>query len=144
VNYVNAPILAKSRKIAVVESKSETAEEYSSTVSIRLIGGGLTKLIAGTVVGDEPKIVSVDDDKMDIFPAGRMIFAKHINKPNVIGPCCMVLGKNSINISGMQVGRSEIGGVTMMVLNVDSEISAPILEEVRTVPGIINAKLVTL
>jgi D-3-phosphoglycerate dehydrogenase len=32
----------------------------------------------------------------------------------------------------------------MMVLNVDSEISTPILEEVRTVPGIINAKLVTL
>jgi len=81
---------------------------------------------------------------MDIFPAGRMIFAKHINKPNVIGPCCMVLGKNDINISGMQVGRSEIGGVTMMVLNVDSEVSAPILEEVRSVPGILNAKIVTL
>jgi len=127
-----------------VESKSESSEEYSSTVSIRLISSGLTKLVAGTVVGDESKIISVDEDKMDIFPAGRMIFAKHINKPNVVGPCCMVLGKNDINISGMQVGRSEIGGVTMMVLNVDSEVSAPILEEVRSVPGILNAKIVTL
>jgi D-3-phosphoglycerate dehydrogenase len=144
VNYVNAPTLAKSRKVAVVESKSESSEEYSSTMSIRLISSGLTKLVAGTVVGDESKIISVDEDKMDIFPAGRMIFAKHINKPNVIGPCCMVLGKNEINISGMQVGRSEIGGFTMMVLNVDSEVSAPILEEVRSIPGILNAKLVTL
>ena len=144
VNYVNAPTLAKSRKVAVVESKSESSEEYSSTISIRLISSGLTKLVAGTVVGDESKIISVDEDKMDIFPAGRMIFAKHINKPNVIGPCCMVLGKKEINISGMQVGRSEIGGVTMMVLNVDSEVSAPILEEVRSIPGILNAKLVTL
>ena len=127
-----------------MESKSESSEEYSSTVSIKLISSELTKLVAGTVVGDESKIISVDDDKMDIFPAGHMIFAKHINKPNVIGPCCMVLGKNDINISGMQVGRSEIGGVTMMVLNVDSEVSAPILEEVRSVPGILNAKLVTL
>ena len=32
----------------------------------------------------------------------------------------------------------------MMVLNVDSEVSAPILEEVRSIPGILNAKLVTL
>jgi D-3-phosphoglycerate dehydrogenase / 2-oxoglutarate reductase len=144
VNYVNAPSLAKSRQIAVVESKSESSEEYASTVSIRLIGGGMTKLIAGTVVGDEPKIVSVDGDKLDIFPAGRMIFAKHINKPNVIGPCCLVLGKNDINISGMQVGRSEIGSITMMVLNVDSEVPAPILEELRNVPGILSAKLVAL
>jgi len=144
VNYVNATTLAKSRQIAVVESKSESSEEYASTVSIKLIGGGMTKLIAGTVVGDEPKIVSVDGDKLDIFPAGYMIFAKHINKPNVIGPCCVVLGKNNINISGMQVGRSEIGSTTMMVLNVDSEVPAPILEELRNVPGILSAKLVKI
>ena len=127
---MNAPVLAKSRQIAVVESKSESAEEYSSTVTIRLISPSMSKLVAvGTVVGDEPKIVAVDNDRVDIFPAGRMIFAKHINRPNVIGPCCLVLGKNDINISGMQVGRSEIGGETMMVLNVDSEVSDPILDE---------------
>ncbi|MCO5384240.1 MAG: hypothetical protein NHB15_21065 [Methanosarcina barkeri] len=144
VNYVNAPTLAKSRQIAVVESKSESSEEYSSTVSIRVISGDLTKIVAGTVVGDEPKIIAVDEDRVDIFPAGRMIFAKHVNKPNVIGPCCLVLGKNNINISGMQVGRAEIGGVTLMVLNVDSQVSNTILEEVRQVPGILSAKLVTL
>lgn len=144
VNYVNAPTLAKSRMIAVVESKSESSEEYSSIISIKLSSNGKTKLVAGTVVGDEPKIVVVDDDRVDIFPAGHMIFAKHINRPNVIGPCCLVLGKNNINISGMQVGRAEIGGITMMVLNVDAEVSDPILEEVRKVDGILDAKLVTL
>jgi D-3-phosphoglycerate dehydrogenase len=144
VNYVNAPVLAKARQIAVVESKSESAEEYSSTITLKLVSPTMSKLVAGTVVGDEPKIVAIDNDRVDIFPAGRMIFAKHINKPNVIGPCCLVLGKNDINISGMQVGRSEIGTETMMVLNVDSDVSDPILDEVRKVPGIIDAKLVTL
>jgi len=144
VNYVNAPALAKSRKIAVVESKSESAEEYSSTISIHVIRGEEVKLVAGTVVGDEPKIVAVDGDRVDIFPAGRMIFARHINRPNVIGPCCMVLGKNDINISGMQVGRVEVGGTTMMALNVDSDVPDEILDELRQVPGIIDAKLVVL
>ncbi|AKB26343.1 D-3-phosphoglycerate dehydrogenase [Methanosarcina sp. MTP4] len=144
VNYVNAPALAKSRKIAVVESKSESAEEYSSTISIRVIRGEDVKLVAGTVVGDEPKIVAVDGDRVDIFPAGRMIFAKHINRPNVIGPCCIVLGKNNINISGMQVGRVEVGGTTLMALNVDGDVPDDILDELRQVSGIIDAKLVVL
>lgn len=69
VNYVNAPTLAKSRMIAVVESKSESSEEYSSTISIKLSSNGKAKLVAGTVVGDDPKIVAVDDDRVDIFPA---------------------------------------------------------------------------
>ncbi len=144
VNYVNAPALAKSRMIAVVESKSESAEEYSSTISIRVIRGDDVKLVVGTVVGDEPKIVAVDGDRVDIFPAGRMIFAKHINRPNVIGPCCIVLGKNDINISGMQVGRVEVGGTTLMALNVDGDVPDDILDELRQVSGIIDAKLVVL
>ena len=144
VNYVNAPALAKSRQVAVIESKSESSEEYSSTISIKLVGGKSTKLVVGTVVGDEPKIVAVDEDRVDIFPAKRMIFAKHVNRPNVIGPCCMVLGKNNINISGMQVGSVDVGAITLMVLNVDSEVPDAILEELRQVSGIINAKLVML
>lgn len=144
VNYVNAPALAKARKIAVVESKSESAEEYASTITIRMTRADETKLVSGTVVGEEPKIVALDGDRVDIFPAGRMIFAKHINRPNVIGPCCMALGANNINISGMQVGRVEVGGTTMMALNVDSDVPEAILEELRQVPGILDAKLVVL
>lgn len=144
VNYVNAPALAKARKIAVVESKSESAEEYASTITIRLTRSDETKLISGTVVGDKPKIVSLDGDRVDIFPAGRMIFAKHVNRPNVIGPCCMALGDSNINISGMQVGRVEIGETTMMALNVDSDVPEAILDELRQVPGILDAKLVVL
>ncbi|MDD2439139.1 MAG: NAD(P)-dependent oxidoreductase, partial [Methanosarcinaceae archaeon] len=144
VNYVNAPALAKARKIAVVESKSEAAEEYASTITIRLTRADETKLVSGTVVGEEPKIVAIDGDRVDIFPAGRMIFAKHVNRPNVIGPCCMTLGENDINISGMQVGRVEVGGMTMMALNVDSDVPEAILEKLRQVPGILDAKLVVL
>jgi D-3-phosphoglycerate dehydrogenase len=44
----------------------------------------------------------------------------------------------------MQVGRSEIGTATMMVLNVDSEVPAHILDELRSVPGILSAKVVTI
>jgi D-3-phosphoglycerate dehydrogenase len=144
VNYVNAGALAKSRKVEVIESKSETTEEFSSTIKVEVTMDDEKVSIGGTVIGGKGKIISVNGEHVDIVPSGYMIVAKHINKPNVIGPCCLVLGKNNINISGMQVGRAEIGGTTIMVLNVNSEVPEEILKEMRAVEGIIDAKLIKL
>ncbi|WP_292468479.1 phosphoglycerate dehydrogenase [Methanolobus sp.] len=144
VNYVNAGTIAKSRKVGVVESKSDTTEEFSSTIKVEISMGNETVSIAGTVIGGKGKIININGEHVDVIPSGYLIVTKHVNKPNVIGPCCMVLGKNNINISGMQVGRAEIGGTTIMALNVDSEVSEPILKEMRAVEGIIDAKLIKL
>ena len=142
VNYVNAGSLAKSRKVEVVESKSETTEEFSSTIKVEITIGDEKASIVGTVIGGKGKVIKIDGEHVDMVPSGYMIVAKHINKPNVIGPCCILLGKNNINISGMQVGRAEIGGTTIMALNVDSEVPEEILKEMRAVEGIIDAKLI--
>jgi len=144
VNYVNAPSLAKSRNVEVVESKSETSGDHASTIRITLFQGTNTKSVSGAVVGREPKIVMIDGQYVDLVPHGFMIVSNHINRPNVIGPCCIVLGENEINISGMQVGRVEVGGKTIMALNVDNEVSETILDEIRAIDGILDAKLVTL
>ncbi len=144
VNYVNAPSLAKSRNIDVIESKSERSVEYPSSLSIKLVKDSISKSVTGAVAGDEPKIIMIDEQHVDIVPTGYMIVSYHINRPNVIGPCCMTLGNNDINISGMQVGRAEIGGKTIMTLNVDSEVSESVLDEMRNINGIIDAKLITL
>jgi D-3-phosphoglycerate dehydrogenase len=144
VNYVNATSLAKSRKVGVIESKSQTADEYASIIRITITKGNERQSITGTVVGNAAKIIGINEEHVDIVPSGYIIVAKHINKPNVIGPCCILLGKNNINISGMQVGRVPIGDVTIMALNVDSEVSEPILQEMRSVEGILDAKLIKL
>lgn len=144
INYVNAHKVAKARKIEVIESKSDKSEEYSSTITIRMVKDGETRSITGAVVGNEAKIVNIDNYRVDIVPRGYMIVSNHINRPNVIGPCCLVLGRNNINISGMQVGRVGIGEVTIMALNVDSEVPEPILDEIRSIEGIIDANLIKL
>ncbi len=144
VNFVNAMTLAKSRNIEVIESKSETSDEYPSSIRVELVKDSESKSVTGSVVGREPKIITINGQRVDLVPKGYMVVSHHVNRPNVIGPCCMILGKNNINISGMQVGRVEVGGKTIMALNVDSEVSAQILEEIRGIDGIIDAKLVTV
>jgi D-3-phosphoglycerate dehydrogenase len=144
VNYVNAPTIAKERKIQVIESKSKTSQGYSSHIAVKLIKKGEEKIVSGTIVGKEPRIVQIDDYRVDVVPSKFMVVARHRDHPNIIGPCCMILGKNNINIAGMQVGRITAGGEAIMVLNIDSEVDEAILDEIRAVSGIIDAKLVVL
>ncbi|MCE8423496.1 MAG: phosphoglycerate dehydrogenase [Candidatus Methanoperedens sp.] len=144
VNYINAPVIAKERKIQVVESKSETSSGYPSQITIKLSKRGVEKVIGGTVIGKEPRIVQIDRYSIDVIPSNFMIVTRIEDRPNIIGPCCMMLGKKNINIAGMQVGRITAGGEAIMVLNIDSEVDNKTLDEIRAVDGIIDAKLVIL
>ncbi len=144
VNYVNAPTIAKERKLKVVESKSKTVVGYPSQISIKLSKKNESRVISGTVIGKEPRIVQLDEYLIDVIPSGFMIVTRIEDRPNIIGPCCMILGKNDINIAGMQVGRIKAGGEAIMVLNIDHEVDKRILEEIKAVGGIIDARLVIL
>ncbi|MCG2734810.1 MAG: phosphoglycerate dehydrogenase [Candidatus Methanoperedenaceae archaeon] len=144
VNYVNAPTIAKERKLKVVESKSKTVVGYPSQISIKLSKKGESRVISGTVIGKEPRIVQLDEYLIDVIPSGFMIVTRIEDRPNIIGPCCMILGKNDINIAGMQVGRIKAGGEAIMVLNIDNEVDKRILDEIKSVDGIIDARLVIL
>ncbi|MCZ7357519.1 MAG: phosphoglycerate dehydrogenase [Candidatus Methanoperedens sp.] len=144
VNYVNAPGIAKDRRIMVIESKSKTSADYPSQISVKLSKKDEEKVVSGTVIGKEPRIVQIDEYRIDVIPTGFMIVTRIEDHPNIIGPCCMILGKNNINIAGMQVGRITAGGKAIMVLNIDSEVESGILDDIRSVDGIIDAKLVAL
>ncbi len=144
VNYVNAPGIAKDRKIKIIESKSKTSAGYPSQIEIKLSRKGEEKVVSGTIIGKEPRIVQIDEYRIDVIPSGFMIVTRIEDHPNIIGPCCMILGRNNINIAGMQVGRITAGGEAIMVLNIDSEVVSGILDEIRSVDGIIDAKLVVL
>ena len=144
VNYVNAPGLAKSRGIEVSEKKSDSSDEYASVFTMTVAGGGKSLKVSGTAVGNDIKIIQIDKTNVDVYPSAHMIFADHINKPNVIGPCCQVLGENNINISGMQVGHVKIGEPTIMVISVDSDVPEAVLKKLTTVDGVLSAKIVTV
>ncbi|VVB87572.1 Glyoxylate reductase [uncultured archaeon] len=144
VNYVNAPTIAKERKIKVIESKSKTVVGYPSQITLKLGRKGEDRVLSGTVIGKEPRIVQIDEYLIDIIPSGYMILTKIEDHPNIIGPCCMILGKNNINIAGMQVGRIKIGGEAIMVLNIDSDVNDDVLDEIKSVDGIIDAKRIML
>ncbi len=141
VNYVNAPEIAKERKIRIKESKSLETDELQS-VTIGLSGGIESRSVTGGLVGDGMRILKIDGHRVDIVPSRYMIIARHENRPNIIGPCCMILGRENINISGMQVSEAGIDDISIMILNVDSEVSDAVLDKIRGVDGVNDSELI--
>ncbi len=52
------------------------------------------------------------------------------------------MGTAGINISGMQVGKTDVEGTNIMVLTIDNDIPADVLKKVTAIDGIFDAKLV--
>jgi D-3-phosphoglycerate dehydrogenase len=143
VNYVNAPLIAKSRGIEVKVSTSSVASEYTSLVTIRIKAGGKELSVAGTLNSKkEPRIVQVDNFPMEAVPEGDMLVVMNNDKPGVIGGIGMLMGENGINIARMQFGRESAGGRAISVVSIDSPVSEAIMAKVRKLPNVISVKQV--
>ncbi|MHC1624560.1 MAG: NAD(P)-dependent oxidoreductase, partial [Methermicoccaceae archaeon] len=146
VNYVNAEYLAKERRLKVIKSIKSSGDVFENEITVKLLHSatGEGHSVVGSVVAGSPKIVGIDGYSVDVTPTGNMLVIRHIDKPNIIGPCCVVLGEQNVNIGGMQVGRLEMGGESIMVLSTDSEVSVETMGDIETIDGVLSVKAVKL
>lgn len=142
VNYVNAPGLAKARNIRVKEVKNKEAANFANLLTVKVTTAQGGHLVQGTLFGEEERIVNIDGHRVDVDPRARIVICPHINRPGVIGTVGTLLGEAGINISGMQVGKTDVSGTNIMVLTVDNDIPAAVLERVTAIDGIFGAKLI--
>jgi D-3-phosphoglycerate dehydrogenase len=112
---------------------------------MRLGKKGVINMVQGTVTGNkEKRIVQFDAYRTFIPTEGDMVIAVIDDKPNIIGPCCVVLGEGNINIGSMHVGRMDEGQPQLMVLSVDQMVPDDIMKRLLQVPGVKSAKMVEL
>ena len=138
VNLVNANLLAKERGIQLSEITSSDAGDFANTVTVTANGNSVT----GTLFGSEGRIVVINKFRVDVDPHARILICPHINRPGVIGTVGTILAEFDINISSMQVGKSDIGGTNLMVLGVDNPIPKAVIDKVKSVDAIFDATLV--
>jgi len=87
-------------------------------------------------------LVSLNGIDVDAPLTGEMLIVRNTDTPGVIGRVGTILGNNGINIANFALGRSEGSHEAIGVVNVDSEISAEILEELRALPQMLEAEVV--
>jgi D-3-phosphoglycerate dehydrogenase len=140
VNIVNAEFIAKERGIAISETVTQESSGFKNIITLKIKTDKTEETVSGTVFfKGRSRIVAVGGFTMDMIPEGYVIVSKHLDKPGVIGRASTILGKNNINIAGMQVGRITPEKEALMVLNVDSEVPEDVMNEIRSMPGIFTA-----
>ncbi len=145
VNFVNATNLAEERGIKIQEAKSSQEEEFVNLISVELVTDKEKINVSGTLFSNkEPRIVKIDNFYMEAIPKGYMVIAHNLDKPGIIGALGTILGKNAINIAGMTFGREAPGAKAITVINVDSPVSAEIIEQIKKSPNILSARLIKL
>ena len=92
-NLVNAEFIAQQRGMTVVEKMSADAGDYKSLVTLTFKTAKGTQTISGIITHVGPRITSINGYSMDLVPKGDVIVADHINRPGVVGPVCVLLGK---------------------------------------------------
>ena len=139
VTYVNAPVIAKERGIKVIESKTETSEEFTSLINLTVTTSEGKTGVSGTIYGkEEPRIVWVNGMSVDVKPQGHLLVSENYDKPGFIGSMTSLLGNEGVNIGLMHLGREKIGGRAMVFTNVDSPLSEDIMKQLSALPDIIS------
>lgn len=143
VNFVNAPNLAKQRHLNVKESKSHKPGYFTTAITVKITTTKGNHRLVGTLFdGKQPKIVEIDEYRVDFKPEGYLLLAPHTNKPNMIGQLATILGNAGININGMQVGSTTKSDTNIMAIAVGDDIPNDIMLQVRGVDGILDVKLI--
>lgn len=145
VNLVNAQSLLTERGIDVVTETSSQQGAFRSAMHVEFSAGDTTNSIAGTLLGaDMPRLVSINDYRLEAFLDGCMVLFKHKDVPGIIGSIGSILGEHGVNIAQMGVGRDKPGGEAIGVLNVDGEPAEAALDAIKAHEAISSVRVVHL
>ena len=141
VNMVNAPVIAKERNINVSETTNEREGDYHTLIRVAVETEVRERSVAGTLFGgDKPRVVEIKGIPIEAELGPHMLYVTNQDKPGFIGALGTLLGKHGVNIATFHLGRAQAGGDAILLTQVDQPLTDTILEEVRSLPQVVQAK----
>jgi D-3-phosphoglycerate dehydrogenase len=146
-NEVNGRLLAAEHGVPVAAT-GRPGCDYAGAVTVRLRDAAAPRLVRGAVfaIGQsrEPRLVQIDDFRLELVPGGRLLMVRAQDAPGVIGAIGSLLGARGVNVTRLAVGLLPGRGEALMLWNVDAEVTAAVLEEIRALPLARSAQVVAL
>ena len=132
-------IIAKTRiaPIALRETATVIEIKIKNKQGEFVLGGNLSSRREG-------RLVEINGYEVDVNPSKYMLFVQNNDVPGVIGNIGRVLGEEEINVATMQVGRNAKGKVAIMLMNVDNEVNEHVLEKLKKLENVLEAKCIKL
>jgi len=101
----------------------------------------------GTVLFDgTPRLLQIDGIPLEAQLDGTILYLRNRDEPGVIGQVGTMLGKYGVNIATFALGRREAtaGAQAVSLVRLDGEVFNSILEPIKGIPAITEAKLLRL
>ncbi len=144
-NIINAQMLLKERGIKLTAQKSDASQHFDSLISVKLCTDTQETTLVGALFGNAmPRLIQINDNRLEAYLDGNLCLIKHTDKPGVIGQIGTLFGKENVNIAQMSVGRSMSCGAALAVLSLDTKPSAETIKELKKFDFIQDVILATL
>jgi len=141
VNMVSAPIMARERGIHIAETRKDAQGAYGSYVRLVVRSTVKTRTVAATIFSDgKPRFIQIRGIDLEAEPQPNMLYTRNNDVPGYIGALGTKLGTLEINIATFALGRAEKGGDAIALLGVDERITPKVLEEIRALPQVREAR----
>jgi D-3-phosphoglycerate dehydrogenase / 2-oxoglutarate reductase len=149
VNRINALAVAQERGIRVHEEKEETHRGGAATLlGIELhTAGGRSHATATVIHGEQPRLLEFDDIDIEAPLEGNLLVCRNLDVPGVIGKIGTILGEQGVNIANFALGRERTGPrpvKALAVVQVDAPVSPKVLDALKTIEALLEAKPVQL
>ncbi|MFN7732432.1 MAG: phosphoglycerate dehydrogenase [Pirellula sp.] len=147
VNIINSEMLLRERGIELKEHRNRELGAFSSSITAEVSGSGQRVKAGVTVFGNNmPRLISIDDYRLEAYIDGHMLFFTHYDVPGMIGKVGTVFGRHQVNIGQMSVGRAlnHPGGHAIGVLNLDSRPPQAALDELMSIEQIEKVQWIEL
>jgi D-3-phosphoglycerate dehydrogenase len=143
VTLVNARAVATERGLEVVESRSSRHRNYTNLISVKLETSAGSRWVEGVVFEHtSPRLALVDGIAVEAPLEGTMIVVRNADRPGVIGEVGTILGRHGINIANFALGREGDLAIGVVIVDEPAPIPDAVLQELRTVKAVHEARLV--
>jgi D-3-phosphoglycerate dehydrogenase len=141
VNMVNVPLVCRERDIRVSETRSTEPSDFQTLVRMTVTTHRRTRSVAGTLFGGaRPRIVDIEGIPMEAELGSTMLFVRNKDKPGFIGNLGRTLGEAGVNIATFHLGRTSPGADAICLVQIDQPLDDALVERVRAIPNVVQAK----
>jgi len=151
VNDVNAPALAEERGIAVSETRSPTARDFTDLMRVSVVSGSERTGVVGTVLGrrNRPHLLEAWGSRFNVQLESDLAVFRYSDRPGMIGVVGTAFGEAGVNIVSAAVGRhpEERQGErveAVMVLTADTRVPQEVVDAVVASDGFEAGRTVSL
>jgi D-3-phosphoglycerate dehydrogenase len=145
VSYVNAPLIAETKGVRVVEEAQPEVDDYQSVIRLTGMVDGRMRTVAGTFMSRKGAVlVGIDGYAIEVPLTHHMLFVRNDDSPGCIGRVGSYLGDRGYNIADMVVGRSPTGKGAMMGIALDAPLMADEISGLLALDGIAAVRYVDL